>query len=63
MAHRPGSGPARLRIAVRGDVVELQVELGNGRPLPIEVRRAVLALANALREDMQPPADDLSATP
>jgi hypothetical protein len=37
-------------------------ELGNGRPLPIELRRSVLALANALRADMQP-ADGLDATP
>lgn len=38
-------------------------ELGNGRALPLEVRRAVRMLADALREDMQPPADDLGTTP
>ncbi|MDT7709613.1 MAG: hypothetical protein QOG20_5220, partial [Pseudonocardiales bacterium] len=37
-------------------------ELGNGRALPIEVRRTVRALANAIREDMQP-AEDLGSTP
>jgi hypothetical protein len=38
-------------------------ELGNGRLLPPEVRRAIRGLANALRHDMQPPPDDLHATP
>ena len=38
-------------------------ELGNGRALPVEVRRAVLALAEELRRDMAPPPDDLGATP
>jgi hypothetical protein len=31
-------------------------ELGNGRPVPIEIRRAVRGLADALRREMQPPS-------
>jgi hypothetical protein len=31
------------------------IELGNGRSVPIEVRRAVRGLAEALRRAMQPP--------
>ena len=38
-------------------------ELSNGRALPVDVRRAVLALADALRGDMAPSPDDLRATP
>ncbi|MBN9102904.1 MAG: hypothetical protein J0I49_33145 [Pseudonocardia sp.] len=38
-------------------------ELSNGRALPIHLRNAVRGLANALREDMQPPPEDLHATP
>lgn len=30
------------------------IELGNGRPVPIELRRAVRGLADALRRAMQP---------
>jgi hypothetical protein len=30
------------------------IELGNGRPVPIEVRRAVRHLADALRREMDP---------
>jgi hypothetical protein len=30
-------------------------ELRNGRPVPIEIRRAVRGLADALRREMQPP--------
>ena len=32
------------------------IELGNGRPVPVGVRRAVRGLANALRREMQPNA-------
>ncbi len=38
-------------------------ELSNGRALPIHLRNAVRGLANALREDMQPPPEDLHASP
>jgi hypothetical protein len=31
------------------------IELGNGPSVPIEVRRAVRGLADALRREMQPP--------
>jgi hypothetical protein len=32
------------------------IELGNGRPVPVGVRRAVRGLADALRREMQPDA-------
>jgi hypothetical protein len=59
--------PGIINRAVAGKVATVlhaaANELGNGRSPPPEVRRAIRCLADALRHDMQPPPDDLHATP
>ena len=36
---------------------QVAIELGNGQPVPIGLRRAVLRMADLLRSDMQPSAE------
>jgi hypothetical protein len=59
--------PGIINRAVTGKVATVlhaaANELGNGRSLPPEAHRAIRCLADALRHDMQPPPDDLHATP
>jgi len=43
-----------VSLQVAGVLQATAVELGNGRPVPIGVRRAVRGLADALRREMAP---------
>jgi hypothetical protein len=53
-----GRYPGISNSDVAGQVAQVlhatAIELGNGRSVPIEVRRAVRGLADALRREMQP---------
>lgn len=46
-----------LRGAMSEVIRQVAIELGNGQPVPIGLRRAVLRMADMLRSDMQPPAE------
>jgi hypothetical protein len=50
----PGIPSRDVALQVAAVLQETSVELGNGRPVPIGVRRAVRGLADALRREMQP---------
>ena len=56
-----GTTPGIDSVSLRGAISEVhrQVanELGNGQPVPIGVRRAVLRMADLLRHEMQPSGD------
>ena len=49
------------RVSLRGALSEVirqvAIELGNGQPVPIGLRRAVLRMADLLRSEMQPSGD------
>ena len=45
---------ASLRGAMSEVIHQVAIELGNGQPAPIGLRRAVLRMADMLRSDMQP---------
>jgi hypothetical protein len=50
----PGISSRDVALQVAAVLQEMSVELGNGRPVPVGVRRAVRGLADALRREMQP---------
>lgn len=50
----PGIRSRDVALQIAAVLQETSVELGNGRPVPIGVRRAVRGLADALRREMQP---------
>jgi hypothetical protein len=50
----PGIRSRDVALQIAAVLQETSVELGNGRPVPIGMRRAVRGLAVALRREMQP---------
>lgn len=60
VAELVGSYPGISSRTVAGQVSAVldaaAIELGNGRPVPVGVRRAVRGLADALRREMEPNA-------
>lgn len=46
-----------LRGAMSEVIRQVAIELGNGQPVPVGLRRAVLRLADLLRSEMQPSGD------
>lgn len=52
-----GISSRSVSIQIAGVLTATAVELGNGRPVPPGVRRAVRGLADALRREMQPRSD------
>ena len=53
----PQIGNVSLRGAVSEVIRQVAIELGNGQPVPIGLRRAVLRMADLLRSHMQPSAE------
>ena len=53
--------PGVVSVPLRGAMSEVQrqvaIELGNGQPVPVGLRRAVLRMADLLRQEMQPSGD------
>jgi hypothetical protein len=50
----PGITSRTVASQVAGVLNAAAIELGNGRPVPVGVRRAIRGLADALRQEMQP---------
>jgi len=50
----PGVESVSLRGAISEVIRQVAIELGNGRPVPVGLRRAVLRMADLLRQEMQP---------
>lgn len=53
----PGIESVSLRGAMSEVIRQVAIELGNGQPVPIGLRRAVLRMADMLRSEMQPSAE------
>ena len=53
----PGVESVSLRGSMSEVIRQVAIELGNGQPVPIGLRRAVLRMADLLRSEMQPSGD------
>jgi hypothetical protein len=53
----PGVESVSLRGSMSEVIRQVAIELGNGQPVPIGLRRAVLRMADLLRSEMQPLGD------
>jgi hypothetical protein len=54
VTENPGIRSRDVALQIAAVLQETSVELGNGRPVPIGMRRAVRGLADALRREMRP---------
>jgi hypothetical protein len=54
----PGLASVSLRGSVSEVLRQVAIELGNGQPVPVGLRRAVLWMADQLRAEMQPSSGD-----
>ncbi len=50
----PGVASVSLRGSVSEVLRQVAIELGNGQPVPVGLRRAVLRMADQFRTEMQP---------
>jgi hypothetical protein len=53
----PGIDSVSLRGSISEVLRQVAIDLGNGQPVPIGLRRAVLRMADLLRQEMQPSGD------
>jgi hypothetical protein len=53
----PGIDSVSLRGAISEVLRQVAIDLGNGQPVPVGLRRGVLRLADLLRQEMQPSGD------